>query len=400
MIKMLRSIVVLLILSDYTCISQPNTIDLKNNYQPDTVFTGTWVIDRPRSYSREDGLFFDSFAFDEDASVLEKLNSRIANYNIFMLQQLGLDTISNLKIVSAGVSKTGLYSFKKEEEVRFDDTYLFINIDGFYRMILFFGEHDFKDEMGDAMVFHVTDFSRLNHNELVLANLDLRSEFYYKRINTGENTTPSFRNPAKNDLNPYGFRGKVKTVTTKVYTVKKLDGGAFLPSAIRSIAIMEFDDQGNKVSEKWLKFGIGNYSPKWHIIKYQGDLGSTTITSNGVDPNYPDRIHISRKDSLETVITYKKGVVDIHTESKLVNGQKVLTTYLSDGQIKTIKYDYAPNGDLDYIIGTGDQNETVFEQAYYYLDFDDHGNWTRRINYADRRMREHQQLVIRHMVYY
>lgn len=225
------------------------------------------------------------------------------------------------------------------------------------------------------------------NNQGIESNIIIYSPLtYFTRKKERFNNKPISVNKRNSDWNSEGLFGSPKRVLTIRNFYQEDIPKKYTTTRSTDFKEIIFDKKGKKISE--INFGM--YTQNDSKLIYNYDKKKTIISNKSLDnkkglPEYiPDSI-ISTKNLNEKINKgFKNGEISFISKISLINGREnIIKLYNKEQKITSIiKKEFDEKGKFCKrikMIMKGNTTTDIKLKEYLYLEFDNKGNWTKRI---------------------
>ncbi len=383
---------------------QQSWLDIKNSYSPDAKYFGQWEMDSFKSFTKEKGgIYIKKLSLKNDTSYFEKIRGMIDRYPPFQKINYGLGSITGFQTISIGTVKMEVHSVNLDTAIIENALYIITNTHGIFRLLIFLDDNKsrLKPDFGELMVLEILE-NDANKDILRLASNTYKSVYSLYKIKSSNKT--NFKPLNKNDstsLNLFGFKGSVKSYITQRYSSKKISNRTYFFNKLIYIDIKQFKKNGDLEKYKVIR---ESWKDEIRIIEYfvEGNLENMVHKANlnlksKMDM---DSIRIITQKSKRISKAYRNGILRVESESEIVNNRIIKRT---DTQGSTNWYtdiSYDKNGEVLSVISYSEKGKPEISEYYHILNYDKHGNWTKRIIFADKFLSRDKYIEERKLEYY
>lgn len=384
---------------------------LHDHYAPSVFIDGTWSVDPAQSAADADSdvVFSDAFMFTTDTSALSVFAEKIVDMPIGIPLQVGIDTAAGFVIVN-----TGRITFELTEDIgrvtRVTGHYLITDYMGIRRLTVF------PDEKMSGSEFTNGLFFELIHSEENVSTIQLRlamfkGEYTLRKSYGSRNFLGKPTRINNSDqLNYMHLLGHPFRVITNQYDATRTKRGPVAIGKMKGQEIQYFDESGNPTSSILMNRNLSG--DNWITYQTRFGGGYTNLHEKfetGGSPDFGvDSLQYLRTDTSETIILYEGGQEISRDENTLHNGRVTSRLHIPDrlygvsssGNNIPSNFLYNEDGNLKLVkqtYGNGRGRNVLF---YKYIAFDTIGNWTHRIVFKDRQMRQPSYVETRVVEYY
>lgn len=375
----------------------------QERYRPDDHIYGTWEAKMPESYTPPEELPTLTVTFKKSAarfSFIDSLEAIQALPPDFKLH-FSLDSLSMFEVLSAGRLKVEMDDCERNRTSSFTGDFMLIKIRNQVRLF-----HTIENEKLAAEFAPIGfGFLRTKATELAADELIFDTFLFYvgtiKFRKAGSSPRPStptkFTNTSHTNWSALGLYGPVKTMNEKrfIHGASREEGTyalmlhSFIRYSFSPYGITETEQRYSSQDKTWLHYDYQGSYQRQTALKQSGP--DSVFIGQPREYLYSDSIVFLRTDDSERVERYFQKEVHSIFEHQLSYDRIVERTVVksafedfhgASGRSVNFRYSEDHLQKMSQQWMHDGKPVTTFEY-YVYEDFDDRGNWTKRLVYTE-----------------